>query len=172
VSTNDAAQIAADFKAYISWWLRGTLDDLGDLADEILTAHQTRFPWLPAIEALAAQPIRRLWRALENETLQDLYDVGAEAGLEDVAEAFATAILSRPYIDDGKTPPEVRELVMRRDGRRCQSCGSAENLTLDHKYVAWSDGGSSDDPANLQVLCRSCNSSKGIRPWTDEEAAA
>ncbi len=74
------------------------------------------------------------------------------------------AALARPYIDEGKIPADVRALVMKRDGEHCQGCGATEDLTIDHKITPWSLGGSSTDPANLQVLYRSCNSSKGTRP--------
>jgi hypothetical protein len=106
-----------------------------------------------------------LWKTFDDGELQDLYDLSCEAGLDTAAERFYAAALARPYIDDGKIPEDVRALVMARDGRRCQECGTTEDLTIDHKLVPWSDGGSSTDPENLQVLCRTHNSSKGTRPW-------
>lgn len=53
---------------------------------------------------------------------------------------------------------ELEEQVYKRDGHRCVACGTSEDLTLDH-IVPRSRGGG-DSPANLQVLCRPCNSSK------------
>jgi 5-methylcytosine-specific restriction endonuclease McrA len=67
-----------------------------------------------------------------------------------------------PFRDPGRIPLKIREGVMRRDGGRCQECGSTENLAIDHR-VPWTEGGSSTDPENLQVLCRTCNSRKGAR---------
>jgi hypothetical protein len=58
-------------------------------------------------------------------------------------------------------PNAVRQMVYRRDGYQCVTCGSGEYLTLDHIHP-WSLGGS-DDPSNLQTMCRSCNSRKGAR---------
>lgn len=55
----------------------------------------------------------------------------------------------------------VRRRVYDRDGHRCVVCGSEDNLTLDH-IVPWSLGGA-DSVANLQTMCRSCNSRKGAR---------
>jgi 5-methylcytosine-specific restriction endonuclease McrA len=53
------------------------------------------------------------------------------------------------------------KIVIERDGYQCTKCGSTEDLTLDHK-TPLSKGGS-DDPENLQILCRSHNSQKGTR---------
>lgn len=46
-----------------------------------------------------------------------------------------------------------------RDGSSCVWCGSGENLQVDHVFpvVDWR----SNDPANLQTLCRACNLWKG-----------
>jgi len=61
----------------------------------------------------------------------------------------------RPRISD-----TVRVMVFQRDGWVCRVCGSRDLLTLDHIYP-WSLGGS-DGPENLQTLCQSCNSRKGV----------
>lgn len=49
--------------------------------------------------------------------------------------------------------------LIERDGYQCKNCDSQENLAIDH-IIPLSKGGS-DDPENLQLLCKSCNSSKG-----------
>jgi hypothetical protein len=54
-----------------------------------------------------------------------------------------------------------RDAVFARDNYQCVTCGSRQNLTLDH-IVPVSLGGSGDI-ANLQTMCRSCNSRKGAR---------
>jgi 5-methylcytosine-specific restriction protein A len=41
----------------------------------------------------------------------------------------------------------------------CARCGAVKDLTVDH-IKSLKDGGARLDPSNLQVLCRSCNSSK------------
>jgi hypothetical protein len=47
----------------------------------------------------------------------------------------------------------------------CHYCHSYNDLTIDH-ILATSKGGK-DIPSNLTVACRSCNSSKGNRPYND-----
>ncbi len=54
----------------------------------------------------------------------------------------------------------VRRVVMERDGS-CRHCGTTENLCLDHIYPESLGGETTVE--NLQVLCRSCNSKKGVR---------
>jgi 5-methylcytosine-specific restriction endonuclease McrA len=55
---------------------------------------------------------------------------------------------------------KIRERIIKRDGV-CQQCGSDEKLTVDHIIPRKLGGNDSMD--NLQVLCASCNYSKGGR---------
>lgn len=55
----------------------------------------------------------------------------------------------------------IRKAVLDRDGHACKHCGTGDDLTLDH-IIPRSRGGT-DDLANLQTLCRTCNSRKGAR---------
>lgn len=55
----------------------------------------------------------------------------------------------------------VARRVYGRDGHRCRICGSTVNLTVDH-IIPLARGGT-NDLDNLQTLCRSCNSRKGVR---------
>jgi 5-methylcytosine-specific restriction endonuclease McrA len=56
----------------------------------------------------------------------------------------------------------LRAQVLKRDGYQCQACRRAGRLTaathVDH-VVEKADGGT-DDPANLQSLCRPCHDAK------------
>jgi 5-methylcytosine-specific restriction endonuclease McrA len=54
----------------------------------------------------------------------------------------------------------IRQTVINRDGC-CQRCGTEERLTVDH--IVPRVLGGDDSLSNLQVLCGSCNSSKGGR---------
>lgn len=56
---------------------------------------------------------------------------------------------------------DLRWQVWDEDDFTCVNCGSRRHLTVDH-VVPVSKGGT-DDRANLQTLCRSCNSRKGAR---------
>jgi hypothetical protein len=162
----DDTAIAAGVRSWVDQLARGNREDREELASFIEEAGGG-FPAELAALSLARLPTRTLWKTFDDETLQDLYDLSCEADLATAAERFKTAALARPYIDSGKIPTDVFELVMTRDGQHCQypGCGATEDLTIDHKIIPWSDGGSSTDPDNLQVLCRQHNSSKGTRPW-------
>ena len=72
--------------------------------------------------------------------------------------------------------PEWRELrgkVIERDGMTCRQCQRAlkldRDLTVDHIVPRSRCPARALDPANLQVLCRSCNSAKGARPGTSRK---
>lgn len=56
-------------------------------------------------------------------------------------------------------PADVKLTVWRRDGGRCAKCGSNKSLHFDH-IIPWSRGGSSTDPANIQLLCSTHNLEK------------
>lgn len=51
--------------------------------------------------------------------------------------------------------------IFSRDDYKCVECNTQRDLTVDH-IIPWSKGGS-DEPFNLQTLCKSCNSRKGNR---------
>jgi 5-methylcytosine-specific restriction endonuclease McrA len=60
-------------------------------------------------------------------------------------------------------PKSIRERIYARDGYVCRYCGCTDRdkLTIDH--IKPHSLGGDHVPANLQVLCRSCNSRKSTR---------
>ncbi|WP_280361152.1 TerD family protein [Nocardia wallacei] len=63
--------------------------------------------------------------------------------------------------DRRSIPPEIKAEVWRRDGGRCGECGATHYLEFDH-VIPLSRGGATS-AANLQILCRACNRTKGSR---------
>lgn len=53
----------------------------------------------------------------------------------------------------------TRQNIFKRDGNRCQYCGTTEHLTLDHVFPKSKGGKTTWD--NLVTACRRCNSRKG-----------
>jgi HNH endonuclease len=58
-------------------------------------------------------------------------------------------------------PEKIRIEVWRRDGGKCAKCESRENLEYDH-IIPVSRGGSNTS-RNIELLCESCNRSKGAK---------
>lgn len=62
----------------------------------------------------------------------------------------------------------IRYEVLKRASFRCELCGiSAEDKAIEVDHIEPSNHGGSDDIANLQALCYSCNASKRDRDNTD-----
>jgi hypothetical protein len=58
-----------------------------------------------------------------------------------------------------RIPEKGRMFVWQRDGGQCVRCGSQERLEYDH-IIALARGGSNTE-RNIQLLCESCNRTKG-----------
>lgn len=83
----------------------------------------------------------------------------------------SSPISSKSRVQPVITAP-LRIQIFARDGALCVVCGSDSDLCVDH-IIPVSAGGT-NDPLNLHVLCRSCNSSKGNQPyqkWLEERVA-
>lgn len=148
----DAVQALADLSA--NGWL-----EVDEDTEEVYLP--TFFEW----ECIAAQP-RRAVAALDaiGEIFSPRLRAYAAADLTQQIEGHAQPV-----------PRGVRAEIFMRDGNRCRSCGWQpgdpvplkngrdlyRGLEIDHIHPK-SKGGS-DDPSNLQVLCTSCNTSKGAK---------
>jgi hypothetical protein len=160
---DDDAAIGEQTRSYLKWWAEGSKDDRLELFDEVAQADRTGFPRGPAVEALSRLDARVLWKTFPLPELAELREWAEEAGLDGAAKRLRAAEDDAPYTDPGRIPKMIRQGVMKRDMETCVECGAKDHLQVDH-VLAWSEGGSSTDPENLQVLCGSCNASKGARP--------
>jgi 5-methylcytosine-specific restriction endonuclease McrA len=62
----------------------------------------------------------------------------------------------RPRLQlDPELYEKLRKQVLRRDGWRCQVCGSMQNLQVHHQRLRSQQG--SDDELNLITLCVDCH---------------
>lgn len=66
-----------------------------------------------------------------------------------------------------KMPRHLSRSVMERDEYRCKHCGTCKDLTIDHILPRSKGGG--NEIENLQTLCRSCNSKKGVKDHSNEQ---
>jgi 5-methylcytosine-specific restriction endonuclease McrA len=57
---------------------------------------------------------------------------------------------------DDREYEELREQVLRRDGWRCQFCGSMTNLEVHHQQFRSHSG--QDTEENLIAICHNCHS--------------
>lgn len=76
---------------------------------------------------------------------------------------FPTPEATLPYqrTTRERVPEGIAAEVWRRDGGRCVKCESRESLHIDH-IIPLSQGGATI-VSNLQLLCESCNLSKGAK---------
>jgi hypothetical protein len=66
----------------------------------------------------------------------------------------------QPEVEDDRVIPSAVMLeVWKRDKGRCRRCGTNQGLHFDH-IIPYSKGGSSKDPANIQILCGRHNLAK------------
>lgn len=103
---------------------------------------------------MSDRELGRLWRRI-NAAYQD-GDVAFLNSLPCVGKVYPRR---RPTLRRRLIPIAVRRDVL--GSGPCVTCGTAEQLTIDHK-LALSRGGT-DDRSNLQPMCKPCNSRKGAR---------
>lgn len=110
------------------------------------------------------QPLESRYRHWQNKRVFKEYWVSCDDSVE-VALEIIRKNEPREKITKKKISKKVRQAVMQRDGYQCQVCRDTDDLCLDH-IIPESKGGTKDIN-NLQVLCRSCNSKKGIKTMVE-----
>lgn len=100
------------------------------------------------------------YAAAESSSDASVFDV-LFAATELDQTRFGEVLEHRPRRRRTPFTKPLRSQIYERDGYRCKHCGATENLSIDHIHP-FSLGGL-EDAANLQTLCRSCNSRKGAR---------
>lgn len=94
------------------------------------------------------------WKEKTNTRLVYKFKLEAIVGEEDTIKLSTHTLVFRRII-----PTHIKAEVWKRDGGKCCICGAKENLHFDH-IIPWSKGGSSIDPANVQILCGKHNLKK------------
>ena len=176
------AQIKAVAKQ--SWWLKArSKKDLAaahNLTEDQIDALRATQEYKEYVLSLLVRQVHTL-KAF-NKWFKDPGKFGRIMGLkpEDVEALFERARQTHAEIDSGKAkaqkpipdpcqrPENHKHTLYREQKRRCNGCKEIfefSDMTIDH-IMPRSRGGT-DALENLQLLCQSCNSSKG--PRTQEE---
>lgn len=97
----------------------------------------------------------RRWRRIAAKLME-------EELIEACGESYKVAF-AQPSDWGRRSPTRIeRAIVVKRNGGEiCAACGATERLSVDH--IRPVSKGGQDHYANLQILCRPCNSSKGAR---------
>lgn len=106
--------------------------------------------------AEAGEPIWHLGDGCGGEVIRLLYWTFHNYGLETSNTMIAGTNFKRKPVK-----PELRLEIYERDNYCCQECSSNHDLTIDHIIPVVKGG--TNNPSNLQTLCRSCNSRKGTK---------
>jgi hypothetical protein len=78
----------------------------------------------------------------------------------EIVDLLSTVSPQFPRLDhDRVIPADIKLEVWKRDRGCCVKCGSKENLHFDH-IIPYSQGGSSKDAKNIQILCSKHNLQK------------
>jgi rubredoxin len=101
-------------------------------------------------EGCSAQPILGIYQH-KGSTLVEWFDLGLP---EPEPEAKRKTI-----------KPGLRFEILKRDDYRCQICGvtAKDGATLEIDHIHPVSRGGTNEPDNLQVLCRDCNAGKGAQ---------
>lgn len=120
-------------------------------------------PWARIVSVTAADGVVEIAAtAARGGAVFEVADPDAVAATLEGALRVAKRLALAPGRRDRRSiPPEIKAQVWQRDGGRCVECGATHYLEFDH-VIPLSRGGATS-AANLQILCRSCNRTKGTR---------
>ena len=115
------------------------------------------------LRAVASGPDARKVKRLEVSIVGVLGKAWFKTAMGHYRCTFSAPEATLPYEQTTREPitEVIRAEVWRRDNGRCVQCRSREKLQFDH-IIPVSKGGATT-VANLQLLCQSCNLSKGAR---------
>ena len=97
------------------------------------------------------------WRERDGRRMVFRFKLAAVVSTESAPPVAGTSRERRRII-----PTSVKMEVWKRDGGKCVICGAADELHFDHD-LPYSLGGTSVTVANVQLLCRRHNLSKGAK---------
>ncbi|GAB0103000.1 hypothetical protein JMUB6875_19720 [Nocardia sp. JMUB6875] len=121
----------------------------------------TEMPWARVVSVVAADGLVEVAAtSARGGALLEVADPDFVAAAMEGALRIAKRLALTPGRRDTRTiPPDVKAVVWQRDGGKCVECGDSHYLEFDH-IIPISRGGATS-PANLQILCRGCNRTKG-----------
>lgn len=113
--------------------------------------------------------VDRYWRALyaNVDSFRDQFELRSRR-LENEMLGGGQPPVSGPVVKDptsyvhAEPSEDVKLSVKERDGWRCLSCGSDDKKYLQVDHIQSTYHGGTNELANLQTLCRRCNSDKGV----------
>lgn len=82
-----------------------------------------------------------------------------------ICKAYAYRLANGGRCSKANISESTRWRIWERDDFRCHYCGSRKFLSVDHKQAV--DCGGSDDDTNLVTACKSCNSKKKAKPYSE-----
>lgn len=125
--------------------------------------NQSVASWAAIDEMLAkyGADIGFLWRFCGEAMFLDIFKSELEGSgyIETREEREIREYKENPYRKK-KINGTIRTLVYERDSYQCVHCGVRKDLSLDHIHPESKGGATTVE--NLQTLCRSCNSKKGV----------
>lgn len=134
--------------------------------EELMAEEEARWQRIRQMAAANADDLARLWHmgdgcggSVSDAIATELQKAGYDC--QSLRQFYESRPDSPNHRRHHKVGSKLKKQVFERDRYRCLTCGGYKDLSIDHIYPI-SKGGATE-LANLQTLCRSCNSNKGTR---------